>query len=75
MMNIEDVLNKQYGPLLSMAQLAKVLSRSPEGLRLALRTSEAWAQQVNGAKLKIGRRVYFRTSEIATMLTELAAHA
>ena len=68
MTTIEDTLIKTYGPLISMAQLAQVLNRSPEGLRIALRKSETWAEQINGAKLKIGRRTYFRTSQVAAAL-------
>lgn len=75
MTTIEDTLLKTYGPLISMAQLAQVLSRSPEGLRIALRTSRSWTEQINGAKLKIGRRTYFRTSEVAAALDGTQAGA
>lgn len=68
MTTIEDTLIKTYGPLLSLAQLAQVLDRSPEGLRIALRTTQVWTEKINSAKLKIGRRVYFRTAEIAAVL-------
>jgi hypothetical protein len=68
-MTIEETLIKQYGPLLSIAQLAQVLDRSPEGLRISLRSSGAWVSRVNSAKLRLGRRVYFRTSEIAQVLS------
>jgi hypothetical protein len=68
-MTTEDVLISQYGPLMSVAQLAKVLDRSAEGLRISLRTESDWSQPINNARLKVGRRVYFRTSEIARILT------
>lgn len=68
-MQIEEALTKQYGPLLSVAQLAKVLDRSAEGLRISLRTDSGWSKQINAAKLKLGRRVYFRTAEIASILS------
>ena len=67
-MHIEEALTGQYGPLLSMAQLAKVLDRSAEGLRVSLRNDTEWARQCNAAKMKLGRRVYFRTAEIAKFL-------
>jgi len=67
-MTIEETLTKQYGPLLSMAQLAQVLDRSPEGLRISLRASTAWVQRINASRLRLGRRVYFRTSEISQLL-------
>lgn len=68
-MQIEEALTKQYGPLLSVAQLAKVLDRSKEGLRISLRTESDWSRPINAAKLKLGRRVYFRTAEIAQLLS------
>lgn len=67
-MHIEEALTGQYGPLLSMAQLAKVLDRSAEGLRVSLRNDTEWAKQLNATKMKLGRRVYFRTAEIAKFL-------
>ena len=68
-MQIEEALIKQYGPLLSVAQLAQVLHRSAEGLRISLRTESDWSKPINAAKLKLGRRVYFRTAEIARVLS------
>lgn len=71
-MNIEEALIDRHGCLLTIASLAKVLGRSPEGLRTTLRPSNTseWALRVNSAKLRVGRRIYFRTSEIASMLME-----
>ena len=67
-MTIEEVLVKQYGPLLSLDQLATILDRSPQGLRISLRSSDEWVRRINAARLQLGRRVYFRTSEIANVL-------
>jgi hypothetical protein len=67
-MQIEESLTKQYGPLLSLAQLAKVLDRSAEGLRTSLRSGSEWSKHINAARLTVGRRVYFRTAEIAKVL-------
>ena len=53
---------------LSGMELAKILDRSPEGLRISLRSSGEWVEQINAARLRLGRRVYFRTSEIANVL-------
>ena len=67
-MSIEEILTRQYGPLLTISQLAKVLDRSPEGLRISLRSSNEWVDQVNASRLRLGRRVYFRTGQIAMLL-------
>jgi hypothetical protein len=65
---IENSLLRRYGPLMNMVQLASILDRSPEGLRITLRSSGEWVQKINTARLQLGRRVYFRTSEIADVL-------
>lgn len=67
-MHIEEALTARYGPLLSINQLANVLDRSAQGLRLSLRTDSEWTRAINAARLKLGRRVYFRTAEIAKAL-------
>ncbi len=71
-MSIEETLVNKYGPLLTTSQLAKVLNRSPEGLRISLRSSSDWVSKVNSTRLRLGRRVYFRTIDIATILCEPA---
>ena len=58
-MTIEETLLQRFGPLLSIAQLAAVLDRSPDGLRISLRTTNEWTQRINKTRLKIGQRVYF----------------
>ena len=68
-MQIEDALTMQYNPLLSVTQLARVLDRSAEGLRISLRTDSDWTRLINAGRLKLGRRVYFRTAVIATVLS------
>lgn len=69
-MTIEEMLLQRYGPLLSINQLASVLDRSPEGLRISLRTPSDWSAKINASRLKIGRRVYFRTPQLAQLLTD-----
>lgn len=66
-MTIEETLLTRYGPLLSINQLANVLDRSPDGLRISLRTASEWSAKINTTRLKIGRRVYFRTSQVAEL--------
>ncbi|BBP01586.1 DNA-binding protein [Sulfuriferula nivalis] len=68
-MHIEEVLTDQYGPLMSIAHLAKVLDRSEEGLRISLRSNSGWSKAINAARLKLGRRVYFRTADVAKVLS------
>jgi len=67
-MTTEETLIKQYGPSLSFNQLAGILDRSPDGLRTALRFSGEWVNKINAARLRSGRRLYFRTVEVADVL-------
>jgi hypothetical protein len=66
-MGTEEILLKSYGPLITINELATVLSRSAEGLRQSLRQESELANKVNSARVKIGKRIYFRTSEIAAV--------
>lgn len=67
-MTLEENLIHQYGPLMPLAGLAKLLDRSPEAARMYLRSNSELAEKINTAKLKVGRRLYFRTIEVARHL-------
>lgn len=64
----ENTLMRRYGPLMKLADLASILDRSPDGLRVTLRSTGEWVDKINSARLQLGRRVYFRTAEIADVL-------
>jgi len=64
-------LKEKYSVLLTLDQLAEILDRSPEGLRISLATSRStWAQSISATKVSIGRRIYFRTEAIARLIDE-----
>lgn len=67
-MNTESYLLEKFGPLLSLAQLAGLLDRSPDGLRLSLGQEGEVAEKFNPTRKKIGRRVYFRSAMVAQIL-------
>jgi hypothetical protein len=63
------MLSDRWGVMLDYKALSTVMHRSPHGLRLSLAQNRAeWAKQVNLAKVRIGRRVLFRTEQIAKLL-------
>ncbi|WP_370628196.1 DNA-binding protein [Bordetella sp. BOR01] len=68
----EKMLLDRFGgsPLLSTQQVAEILHRSPEGLRITMSGNTDVAQLLRSCKLKIGRRVYFRVSSIAQLIDE-----
>lgn len=67
-MTTADILISQYGPLLTLAQLAGILDRSQEGLRISLRGQSSFSKAVNAARIRLGRRVYFSTTKIAAII-------
>ena len=68
-MNTEQFLLEKYGPVLSLSQLAGLLDRSTDGLRLSLLSNSDLSRKLNPARLKIGRRVYFQTLLVARVIT------
>ncbi len=64
-MTAEKTPIQQYGPLLGINQFAGTLDRSPDGLRTAPRSSGEWVNKINATRLRPGRRLYFRTVEVA----------
>lgn len=69
-MTTEEMLLKQYGVLLSLKDCAHLLGRSVEGLRVTLCRSNTIAEKFNKAKIKFGRRVMFKTSDVAKIIDE-----
>jgi len=69
-MTTEEQLLKRYGPLLSLTDLSDLLKRSPDGLRISLRSQSEFANKWNSAKRKVGRRVYFKASDVAGLIDE-----
>ncbi|MEQ5858407.1 DNA-binding protein [Halomonas sp. EF61] len=69
-MTTEEQLLERYGPLLSLTDLSELLKRSPDGLRISLQSQSEFALKWNAAKSKVGRRVYFRATDVAGLIDE-----
>ena len=71
-MSTEQLLLEKFegSPLLSIEQVALILHRSKDGLRITLSGNSDLAKKLNSTRLKIGRRVYFKTEEIARLIDE-----
>ncbi len=67
-MTTEQYLLQQYGPLMSMTDIAALLDRSPEGIRVALYSDTDVSRKLKPTMLRIGRRVYFRTLQVKEAL-------
>ena len=67
----ELILSRTGGsPLLSLAQVAEILHRSPDGLRITLSGDNEIARNLKPCRIKIGRRVYFRVAGVARFIDE-----
>jgi hypothetical protein len=66
--SLSSLMFDRYGPLVTLAQLSEILNRSTDGVRMALREPTPYAQRLNQAKVRIGRRIYFRTMEVAQVI-------
>jgi len=66
----EEALVEKFGLLMSPAQLAELLGKSPEALRVHLTRykNDSFYRSLNGTSVKVGRRVYYRTPEVAEIL-------
>ena len=70
-MTTEEILLNQYrSPLLTLTQLAHILNRSPDGLRISLNNRSPVSLELNAARVKIGRRVFFKTVQIAKIIDQ-----
>ena len=67
-MTTEQYLLQQYGPLMSMTDIAALLDRSPEGISVALYSDTDVSRKLKPTMLRIGRRVYFRTLQVKEAL-------
>ena len=65
-----NYLHECYGPLIPMDGLAKLFDRSKEGLRVSLSNDSEFSKAINKARTKYGRRVFFKSSEIAKIIDE-----
>jgi len=67
-MKTEEFLINRYGPLLPLSGLALLLDRSPPATRMFLLSHTDLACQLRSVRLKVGRRIYFRTIDVAKIL-------
>jgi hypothetical protein len=71
MTSTETMLLTQFNtPLLSLEQVAQILDRSPNGLRITLSGDNDLAHKLKPARKKIGRRVLFSVAELARFIDE-----
>lgn len=72
MTTTEQILVTKYGALLTLSQVAELLNRSADGLRMTLRGSSDFAKKMQPARRKIGRRLYFKAVDVAKLIDDEA---
>lgn len=60
---------EQYS-LLTLDGLAELLARTPAGLRATISSNTAFGSALRGARVRLGRRVYFRRDLIDRLIVE-----
>mgnify|MGYP003607208477 CR=1 FL=1 len=70
MTNLEQQLLAEHGPIMNDESTAKLLDYTPGGLLNAIHGNTPLGKRLAKAKTKIGKRVLFRTSDLARMLSE-----
>lgn len=74
-MTTEEYMLQQYGPLMSLGDIAKLLGRSPDGVRVALYSDTDVSRKLKPTMMRVGRRVYFRTLQVNDVLALEGADA
>ena len=67
-MTTEEFLLGRFGPLMSITDVAGILGRSADGFRVALYSDGDVSRRLRPTMVRIGRRVYFRTLQLADAL-------
>lgn len=53
---------------MSLIDLAKILGRSADGIRVGLYNETEFSKKLRPTVLRIGRRIYFRTAQLSVAL-------
>ncbi|WP_448649542.1 plasmid-related protein [Pseudomonas corrugata] len=67
-MNTEAYLVGRFGALMKLSDLAELLGRSTDGLRVSLYSDTDLSRKLKPTMIRIGRRVYFRTLQVNVAL-------
>lgn len=65
---VEKSLFDKFGYYLTLQDLAGLLKRAPQGLRVTTFEKTPTGERLRAAKLRIGRSLYFDVKKVAEML-------
>ena len=63
-----ELLISTHGPLMNIDQVAGVFNKSTSAIRIILTRESNLSSALNNAKKRCGRRLYFRTEQIADFI-------
>ena len=63
-----DLLISRHGPLMKIDEVAGVFHKSTAAIRIILSRESSLSTALNQAKNRFGRRLYFRTEQIADLV-------
>jgi len=66
----ESVLLSTEAPLLTIERLAHLLCRTPAGIRTTLHGNTEFADRLRKARVRLGRRVYFRRDLVDQIIVQ-----
>ena len=67
-MTNEEYLLESFGPLMKLSDVAGLLGRSSAALRVALYSDTDLSKALKPTMIRLGRRVYFRTTQVNAAL-------
>lgn len=67
-MTTEQYLLDRFGPLMMMPDVAKLFNRSVDAIRISLYSDNEMSRILKPTVIRIGRRVYFRTTQVSDAL-------
>jgi hypothetical protein len=67
-MSTSELLISKYGPLMTLEELAEVLKRSVDGLRVCLSKKSPFYGSICAARVHLGRRLYFSSEAVGAIL-------
>lgn len=68
MTDTETYLVVKFGTLMRLVDLAELLGRSVDGLRVSLYSDTELSRKLKPTMIRIGRRIYFRTQQVIQAL-------
>lgn len=68
---MEVLMQEKYGPLMSKEALAEILDIQPRKVTNGFANNLPWTRPFRAARVKIGRKIYLNTADVAKAIQDL----